>query len=69
MVTDEGDQSLEGREPSLRTIAMPADANWLGDIFGGWVLSQMDIGGALLAKEVARIQAEIGDAVPVDQRP
>ena len=30
-------------QPALRTIAMPADANPNGDIFGGWVLSQMDI--------------------------
>jgi acyl-CoA thioesterase YciA len=39
---------------TLRTQAMPRDANAYGDIFGGWVVSQMDLGGALLAKEVAR---------------
>jgi acyl-CoA thioesterase YciA len=33
---------------------MPRDANPGGDIFGGWILSQMDIGGGLLAKETAR---------------
>ena len=47
-----------GRQPDgmlvLRTLAMPRDTNPGGDIFGGWVLSQMDIGGGLLAKEVAR---------------
>lgn len=32
---------------------MPADTNANGDIFGGWIMSQMDIGGAILAKEVA----------------
>ena len=32
-------------ELSLRTVAMPADTNGNGDIFGGWLLSQMDIGG------------------------
>ena len=37
----------------LRTLAMPADTNANGDIFGGWILSQMDIAGAILAKEVA----------------
>lgn len=37
----------------LRTMAMPADTNANGDIFGGWILSQMDIAGAILAKEVA----------------
>jgi len=33
------------REPTLRAIAMPADANPNGDIFGGWLLSQMDLAG------------------------
>lgn len=37
----------------LRTMAMPADTNPNGDIFGGWILSQMDIAGGILAKEVA----------------
>ncbi|MBW7984030.1 acyl-CoA thioester hydrolase YciA [Enterobacillus tribolii] len=37
----------------LRTLAMPADTNANGDIFGGWIMSQMDIGGAIQAKEVA----------------
>ncbi|STP80637.1 Uncharacterized acyl-CoA thioester hydrolase HI_0827 [Edwardsiella ictaluri] len=32
---------------------MPADTNANGDIFGGWIMSQMDIGGAILAKEIA----------------
>ncbi len=38
----------------LRTIAMPADTNAAGDIFGGWLMSQMDIGGAILAHQIAR---------------
>ena len=46
------------REPRgilvLRTLAMPKDTNPRGDIFGGWILSQMDIGGGLLASEVAQ---------------
>jgi len=37
----------------LRTLAMPADTNPAGDIFGGWIMSQMDIAGALLAREIA----------------
>ena len=41
----------------LRTMAMPADANPNGDIFGGWILSQMDIAGGILAKEVAEGRA------------
>ena len=40
-------------ELSLRTLAMPADTNQNGDIFGGWLLSQMDIaGGIYVAKSV-----------------
>lgn len=38
----------------LRTLAMPADTNASGDIFGGWIMSQMDLGGAILAKELSR---------------
>lgn len=38
----------------LRTMAMPADTNPNGDIFGGWIMSQMDIAGGILAKEIAR---------------
>ena len=36
-------------EPALRTIAMPEDTNAEGDIFGGWLLSQMDLSGASVA--------------------
>ena len=38
----------------IRTIAMPADTNAAGDIFGGWLMAQMDIGGAILAHQIAR---------------
>lgn len=37
-----------------RTMAMPSDANPYGDIFGGWLMSQMDLGGATLARNIAR---------------
>ena len=43
-----------GGELALQTIAMPKDANYLGDIFGGWLLSQMDLAGAVLARRTAR---------------
>lgn len=50
-----------GRQPRgvlvLRTMAMPRDANPNGDIFGGWILSQMDIAGGLMASEVAQGRA------------
>ena len=41
-------------EVLLRTLAMPSDTNPNGDIFGGWIMSQMDIGGSILAKETAQ---------------
>jgi len=37
-----------------RTLAMPADTNANGDIFGGWLLSQMDIGGGIFASKIAK---------------
>lgn len=36
----------------LRTLAMPADTNPAGDIFGGWIMAQMDIAGGILAREL-----------------
>ncbi|OUY05809.1 acyl-CoA thioesterase [Acinetobacter populi] len=39
---------------SLQTIAMPADANWSGDIFGGWLVSQMDLAGAIHSERISR---------------
>ena len=41
-------------EPTVRTVPMPSDANANGDIFGGWVLSQMDIAGGVLASDRAQ---------------
>ncbi|AOS43894.1 putative acyl-CoA thioester hydrolase [Lacunisphaera limnophila] len=38
----------------IRTIAMPANTNSNGDMFGGWLVSQMDLGGAILARNTAR---------------
>ncbi|NIA67248.1 acyl-CoA thioesterase [Pelagibius litoralis] len=50
MSTDTSEQAAEPRGSlATRTLAMPADANPSGDIFGGWVLSQMDIAGGITA--------------------
>ena len=43
-----------GRDPALRTFAMPKDANPNGDIFGGWIMAQMDLAGAVAAVRRAR---------------
>jgi len=46
--------TLPKREPVLRVVPMPADVNQHGDIFGGWIMSQVDIAGGVLAARRAR---------------
>ncbi|MCI0429527.1 MAG: acyl-CoA thioesterase [Rhodospirillales bacterium] len=43
-----------GKEPTLRIVPMPADTNYAGNIFGGWILSQVDIAGSIAAIRRAR---------------
>ncbi|HWQ39105.1 MAG TPA: acyl-CoA thioesterase [Burkholderiales bacterium] len=43
-----------GKEPALRVVPMPSDANFNGDIFGGWIMSQVDIAGSIPAVRLAR---------------
>jgi len=45
---------LPDKEPALRVVPMPADANYHGDIFGGWIMSQVDIAGSIPASRRAR---------------
>lgn len=47
------DQGPTG-EMAVRVLAMPSDTNPAGDIFGGWVLSQMDIAGGLVTARIAK---------------
>jgi acyl-CoA thioesterase YciA len=42
------------REVTLRVMPMPADANHTGDIFGGWIMAQVDLAGAVPAMRVAK---------------
>lgn len=44
----------EGSQLVLRVMPMPADANANGDIFGGWIMAQVDIAGAVLPARIAR---------------
>jgi acyl-CoA thioesterase YciA len=44
----------EGRIPTLRVVPMPADANVHGDIFGGWIMAQVDLAGGVVASQRAR---------------
>ncbi len=41
-------------EITIQTLAMPSDTNANGDIFGGWLVSQMDLAAGVLAKKIAR---------------
>ncbi len=55
--TETGAQSAQlprGKEPALRVVPMPSDANFNGDIFGGWIMSQVDIAGSIPAVRMAR---------------
>ena len=45
---------LPDKEPALRVVPMPADVNQNGDIFGGWVMSQVDVAGSIPASRRAR---------------
>jgi len=55
------DDTLDTPEPhgevTMQTIAMPADTNANGDIFGGWLLAQMDLAGGVLAKKISNGRA------------
>ena len=50
---DDDDAPIPQGTLSLQTLAMPADTNANGDIFGGWLVSQMDLAAAITAMEVA----------------
>ena len=51
---DESTALPQGKEPALRVIPMPADANHSGDIFGGWIMSQVDLAGSIPAVRLAQ---------------
>jgi acyl-CoA thioesterase YciA len=52
--SDHGGVIIPGREPVLRVVPMPADLNASGDVFGGWVMAQVDVAGAIPAWRRAR---------------
>jgi acyl-CoA thioesterase YciA len=54
MSASDATDAVPRSEPALRAIAMPADANPHGDIFGGWLLSQMDLAGSTVATRRAK---------------
>jgi acyl-CoA thioesterase YciA len=56
-MSDLGDDTPPSGCPAIRITAMPADANPYGDIFGGWLMSQMDLAAALVASRHAKGRA------------
>ncbi len=54
MNNDNGNVELPKREPTLRVVAMPSDANYAGDIFGGWLMGQVDVAGSIPALHRAK---------------
>lgn len=54
MATETRDIARPQGSVTLQTIAMPADANANGDIFGGWLMAQMDLGASVLARRRAK---------------
>ena len=46
--------TLPQREPTIRVAAMPSDANYSGDMFGGWIMGQVDIAGSIPALHRAK---------------
>lgn len=45
---------LPDRQPTLRVVAMPTDCSYTGDVFGGWIMAQVDIAGSIPAVHRAR---------------
>jgi acyl-CoA thioesterase YciA len=48
------EHEIERGEPAVRSLAMPADTNPSGDIFGGWVMAQMDLAAGIVATQRAQ---------------
>lgn len=53
MSTEPQDSFPRDRQPTVRLLAMPAQANPNGNIFGGWIMAQMDVAGGIVAIEYA----------------
>lgn len=51
------EEDVPGQAPAMRVTAMPADANPYGDIFGGWLMAQMDLAAGLVAARTVRGRA------------
>ena len=53
-------EKLPDQQPALRVMAMPPDTNQYGDVFGGWIMSQVDLAGSSIASRVANSRTRYG---------
>jgi acyl-CoA thioesterase YciA len=58
--------AMPPREPTIRVTAMPADANFYGDIFGGWLVGQMDLAASALASRRSKGRAVLASIERID---
>mgnify|MGYP003584824066 CR=1 FL=1 len=57
---------LPAEQPTIRVTAMPADANFYGDIFGGWLVGQMDLAASALASRRSKGRAVLASIERID---
>lgn len=58
--------SIPPMEPTIRVTAMPADANFYGDIFGGWLVGQMDLAASAFASRRSKGRAVLASIERID---
>jgi acyl-CoA thioesterase YciA len=58
--------ALPAEQPTIRVTAMPADANFYGDIFGGWLVGQMDLAASALASRRSKGRAVLASIERID---
>ncbi|MBT2188168.1 acyl-CoA thioesterase [Sphingobium nicotianae] len=59
-------ETLPSEQPTIRVTAMPADANFYGDIFGGWLVGQMDLAASALASRRSKGRAVLASMERID---
>ncbi|MEO8114692.1 MAG: acyl-CoA thioesterase [Phenylobacterium sp.] len=57
LVTQDAETAMPEGSPAIRTIAMPGDTNPTGDVFGGWLMAQMDLAAMTVAARVSKARS------------
>jgi len=66
MPSTSDEETLPAEQPTIRVTAMPADANFYGDIFGGWLVGQMDLAASALASRRSKGRAVLASMERID---